>query len=469
MRNRTFFFADYEGFRQISKDLTFASIPTLEQRQGILGRPISNPLTGEVYANGVIPASAITPFARQVLAGLPEPTRPGIAEQLRFAAPPRGLQRQVRRQGRSPVQHADDGVRALQPPQARTTSSRRRFRARPAVRANAFVHVLNQQFAGGFTFTVTPTSLLEVRLGVSRTEGRQGASRRRRADDARAVRHYGAADRSAVRRRADRAGRHRMDDVGAAEQQSAVPGSVGHQSRASTSRGSAAVRASRPATSTRRSTRRSTTSTRSTAATPTAASSAGRPRAAADPATYNLADFMFGARNSLRDHQSVHRQPAPADALRLHAGRLSGRLESLTLNLGLRYEFATPQWEKPTTSSPTSIRDANTLIQAKDGSIYDRALVNPDRNNFAPRLGARLVDRRQDGRAQRLRHQLHPLQPAGRREPALLQRPARRRPQHHAAAVAGSVHREHAADHLLPDDAAGVSGGARTFRRISAR
>ncbi|MBA3295341.1 MAG: TonB-dependent receptor, partial [Acidobacteria bacterium] len=30
----------------------------------------------------------------------------------------------------------------------------------------------------------------------------------------------------------------------------------------------------------------------------------------------------------------------------------------------------------------------NTLIAAKDGSIYDRALVNPDRNNFAPRLGA---------------------------------------------------------------------------------
>ncbi|MEP7273619.1 MAG: TonB-dependent receptor, partial [Acidobacteriota bacterium] len=28
-----------------------------------------------------------------------------------------------------------------------------------------------------------------------------------------------------------------------------------------------------------------------------------------------------------------------------------------------------------------------TLIQAKDGSIYDRALVHPDRNNFAPRLG----------------------------------------------------------------------------------
>jgi hypothetical protein len=64
-RNRTFFFTDYEGFRQISKVMTFASIPTLEQRQGNLGRPIQNPLTGEVYADGIIPASAITPFARK--------------------------------------------------------------------------------------------------------------------------------------------------------------------------------------------------------------------------------------------------------------------------------------------------------------------------------------------------------------------------------------------------------------------
>ena len=30
------------------------------------------------------------------------------------------------------------------------------------------------------------------------------------------------------------------------------------------------------------------------------------------------------------------------------------------------------------------------MIQAKDGSIYDRALVDPDRNNFGPRLGLRL-------------------------------------------------------------------------------
>jgi outer membrane receptor protein involved in Fe transport len=60
--------------------------------------------------------------------------------------------------------------------------------------------------------------------------------------------------------------------------------------------------------------------------------------------------------------------------------------DQLTVNLGLRYEYATPMWEKNnllTNFDPTT----NTLISAKDGSTYDRTLVDPDRNNFGPRLG----------------------------------------------------------------------------------
>ena len=134
---------------------------------------------------------------------------------------------------------------------------------------------------------------------------------------------------------------------------------------------------------------------------------------------------MFGARNTyalINPFIANLRQ-------RMHFAYLQDDFkatERLTLNLGLRYEFATPQWEKDnflTNFDPAT----NTLIQAKDGSIYDRALVNPDRNNFAPRLGLAYAIDRPDRPAQRLRHELHPLQPARRREPALLQRPARRR------------------------------------------
>src|SRR5262249_44959231 len=60
--------------------------------------------------------------------------------------------------------------------------------------------------------------------------------------------------------------------------------------------------------------------------------------------------------------------------------------DALTINAGLRYEYATPMWEADnnlTNFDPVT----QTMIKAKDGSISDRALVDPDRTNFGPRLG----------------------------------------------------------------------------------
>ena len=58
----------------------------------------------------------------------------------------------------------------------------------------------------------------------------------------------------------------------------------------------------------------------------------------------------------------------------------------LTVNAGLRYELVTPQWES---SNKLANYDPGTqsLIQAKPGSIYNRALVNMPKLDFAPRLG----------------------------------------------------------------------------------
>ena len=60
--------------------------------------------------------------------------------------------------------------------------------------------------------------------------------------------------------------------------------------------------------------------------------------------------------------------------------------EALTLSLGLRYDFMTPSLEKD--DKQANIDPATgTLVFASSGSMADRALVNPDKNNFAPRLG----------------------------------------------------------------------------------
>ncbi|HYZ87242.1 MAG TPA: carboxypeptidase regulatory-like domain-containing protein, partial [Bryobacteraceae bacterium] len=82
VKDKMFFFADYEGFRRVSKSVTFADVPTVEQRQGNLGIPIRNPYTGEIYADGRIPQNLITPWAREVLSLLPAPNAPGVSRNL---------------------------------------------------------------------------------------------------------------------------------------------------------------------------------------------------------------------------------------------------------------------------------------------------------------------------------------------------------------------------------------------------
>jgi len=58
----------------------------------------------------------------------------------------------------------------------------------------------------------------------------------------------------------------------------------------------------------------------------------------------------------------------------------------LTLNMGLRYEYATPPREKNNQFANFDPA-TGTMRFAKDGGIFDRALIHPDRNNWAPRFG----------------------------------------------------------------------------------
>ncbi len=51
------------------------------------------------------------------------------------------------------------------------------------------------------------------------------------------------------------------------------------------------------------------------------------------------------------------------------------------------------------------------MVRATSGSLYNRALVNPDYKDFGPRLGLGLQRRSQDRDPRRIRHQLRLLQP----------------------------------------------------------
>ena len=99
----------------------------------------------------------------------------------------------------------------------------------------------------------------------------------------------------------------------------------------------------------------------------------------------SLADFYFGLRSqyslanylvgNYRQHENFW---YAQDDMHLSS--------KLTINLGVRYEYATPRWELNNQLSNFDPATRSMLL-AQSGGIYDRSLVNPDRNNFAPRIG----------------------------------------------------------------------------------
>ena len=110
IKNRLFFFGDYEGFRNLQKSLNFDSIPNLNDRAGILPVTVVNPLTGAVY-----PANKADPRRRDLAFRRANPGWTARAEWRRpiqqlpgIAADPR-LQRQIRRQSGRPDQCHHDG------------------------------------------------------------------------------------------------------------------------------------------------------------------------------------------------------------------------------------------------------------------------------------------------------------------------------------------------------------------------
>lgn len=58
----------------------------------------------------------------------------------------------------------------------------------------------------------------------------------------------------------------------------------------------------------------------------------------------------------------------------------------LTLNLGLRYDFATPAYEGKNRMADFN-PDTGSLMFARGGSLQDRTIVQPNKRNFGPRIG----------------------------------------------------------------------------------
>jgi hypothetical protein len=380
VRNKVFFFGDYEGFRQTRKTTAASTIATPAQRQGLLSVTVTDPRTGAVYPAGTpIP---MTPFARQVLSGLPDTNVASASNN--YVLLQEFTNHTDKAGGKLDVQVSPGlsvfgryGWRDL------ATEDQPNIPLPSGGDGNGAIYARNKQFAFGTTWVPDDSSLFEFRFGWSTTDGGKNPL---------ALGTPGALEAFGI-------GGLPADERIAGGLPSQVITGFTTLGRQATNPQWQYPAVFNPKVNYTRSLGRHSVKTgyefqrintevqdvNPLYGRDTYSGQFSRPTGATANNLYNLGDLMLGLRSqyalsnvlvaNLR--QNMHFLYMQDDF------RASSRL---TLNLGLRYEYASPQWEADNILSnydPVARR----MVPATDGSLYDRALIRPDRNNFGPRLG----------------------------------------------------------------------------------
>ncbi len=382
VRNKAFFFADFEGFRQTRGQTASSTIPTLEQRNGVLAVDVFNPLTGQLYAAGT--PTPMTAFARKVLSQLPAPTNDRASNNY-----------QVLQNFDNSTDKAGGKVDVQFSPRL-SAFGRLGWRDadifdQPPIplpsggAGNAQTYVRNKQFAGGLTYVPAGTSLLEVRFGWSYTQGGKNPAALV-AGEAGALEAYGISGLPTDPRVSGGLPTQLISGYADLGRQATNP--QWQYPRVYNPKVNYSWLSGRHSLKTGYEFQHIQTEVQDVNPLYGRDQYAGnftRPSTAAASPLYPLADFMLGLRSTYalsniliaNLRQNMHFTYLQDD------WRVNDRL---TLNAGLRYEYATPWVERDNILSnfdPVT----KTMVIAKDGSLEDRSTLKPDRNNFAPRLG----------------------------------------------------------------------------------
>ncbi len=392
-KNKLFVFGDYEGFRRVYHPLQFATVPTLAMDHGdfsAFGLPIANPFTGAVAPNGIIPASQFSPIAG-ALTSLPAPNLPGLSNNYESAP--------------SDIINNDKGdIRGDYYINSRLTLFARysqfdtRIFSPPNIpgpaggNANGNVYIQTKQGVAGLTWTASPTSILEFRFGgdyshngkLPSTVGQptngftipnepldpsfagglisssvSGFSQFGRQGSNPQYQYPLVYDPKVNFTKIH--GRHSLK-IGFEMQFINTDVSDFNPKYGQLSYGGYF---SDPSYFTNPSSVNSLSTTAKQ--------------------VYALADYFYGAESNYQ----LNNNPVAHYRQRMYFGYVQDDFKvssKLTLNLGLRYEFATPQYVSDNHLANFDPQN-NSLIFATPGSLYNRALVHPDSNNFAPRIG----------------------------------------------------------------------------------
>lgn len=394
VKNRLFLFGDYEGFRRVYHPLQFATVPTTAMDQGdfsAYGLPIVNPFTGAVAPNGIIPAAQWGPIAK-ALGSLPAPNLPGLSNNYESAPADTITTDKGDIRGDyffSPKlsffsRYSQLNTQIFSPPSIPGPSGGN---------ANGNVYVQTYSGVGGFTWTISPTSILEFRFGGSYSHNGKLPSTVGQPTDGFTIPNEPLDPSYAGGLITSTAGSFSQFGRQGSNPQYQYPLVYNpkvnytkilhrHSLKAGFEYQMINTDVSDFNPKYGQLTFTGYFSDPCYAATPSCVNSLST--TAKD--VYGLADFIYGAPSNY----TLNNNPVAHYRQRMYFGYVQDDFkvnERLTLNLGIRYEFATPQYvsdNKLANFDPVT----HTLIYASDGSLYNRALVHPDPNDWAPRVGA---------------------------------------------------------------------------------
>ncbi len=396
IKDKLFFFADYEGYRQLQHYNNFDSIPNMNDRTGILPVPVYDNLNDTLYpANTQIPIASLNPFAATVLSQLPT-VAAGTGRS-------NDLEESLLIKDYSDKYDAklDWQINPRMTAFGRFSQRKDLDYYEPDIpgpsggNGNGHIHTLDQNASIGYTWTVTPASLLELRFGVSRIDaGKQpvflgGESMQQL---------YGI---TGLPTTPNLTGGLNSQNISGFSQLGRQTSNPQFQNPLSFNpkiaylmiRGNHSLKMGYEALVIRTEVLDVNPLYGEDQFTgqfskPTCAEldEATGCAIASDSSSYNLADFIFATPSiiNLGNDDVVN--------LRQHVHSLFFQddyrvTQKLTLNLGLRWDFSTPLYErnnKYSNFNPITV----SMAEASGGSIFNRALVHPDYKDWGPRLGA---------------------------------------------------------------------------------